>query len=48
MRPEEVSIIKKLKILFCEHVNSGLKGEEMLGEGEETFYKKDLQKATQK
>ena len=48
MWPEEVSVIKKLKILFCEHDNSGLKGEEMLGEGEKTFYKKDLQKTNQK
>ena len=48
MWPKEVSVLKKLKILFCEHVNSGLKGEEMLDEGEETFYKKDLQKTNQK
>ena len=48
MWPEEVFVITKLKILFFEHINSGLEGKEMLGEGEETFYKGDLQKTNQK
>ena len=45
MRPEEVFVITKLKILFCGLVNSGLKSEEILGKGfTKEIYKKNVKK----